>query len=136
MRRSLIGTCALALVACGGETTPSGGQPAEDTASGFEPPVLVNPESPVAYPLALFEREVEGSVVLRLFISADGSVQPESTQVAEGSGYPALDSAALAGVADMIFAPARRDGVPVATLFLQPIHFRHPAQRNPSGENP
>jgi hypothetical protein len=33
----------------------------------------------------------------------------------------------------MRFAPARRDGVPVATLFLQPVHFRHPARAG-SGE--
>ena len=95
--------------------------------------MLINPESPVAYPVELFEREVEASVVLRLFINEDGVIAPESTQVAEGSGYAALDSAALAGVADMVFAPARRHGVPVATLFLQPVHFRHPAQAAPGG---
>jgi hypothetical protein len=35
----------------------------------------------------------------------------------------------------MSFAPAREDGRPVAAMFLQPIHFRHPA-RSESGEIP
>jgi protein TonB len=50
----------------------------------------------------------------------------DSTRVVEGSGVAGLDSAALAAVALMRFAPARRDGVPVGTAFLQPVHFRQP----------
>ena len=125
--------CTATLVACSSQSESGGG--AETLETGFEPPVLTNSESPVAYPVALFEREVEASVVLRLFITADGVIDPDSTQVAESSGYPALDSAALAGVSDMTFAPARKDGEPVATLFLQPVHFRHPSQAA-SGEVP
>ncbi len=133
MTRFLIALGAIALAGCSSENSPAGNQLSEEVPSGFEPPVLINPESPVAYPVELFEREVEASVVLRLFIAADGVLVPESTQVAEGSGYAALDSAALAGVADMMFAPARRDGVPVASLFLQPVHFRQPSQAAPGG---
>ena len=50
----------------------------------------------------------------------------ESTGVAESSGYPAFDSAALASVGQLRFAPALRNGAPVATLFLLPVDFRHP----------
>ena len=125
----------VAVTACGAEPRPARDSRTEDAERGFEPPVLINAESPVVYPVDLFEREIEASVVLRLYSTAEGIVEPESTQVAESSGYPALDAAAVAGVSEMRFAPARRDGTPVATLFLQPVHFRHPA-RAPQGERP
>jgi TonB family protein len=64
--------------------------------------------------------------VLRLFVDSTGRLVPESSRVAESSGYPALDSAALAGARQLRFAPARRHGLPVATAFLQPVEFRHP----------
>ena len=127
--------CLLLLTACwNGESSPEEAEAAE-VERGFEMPVATNAESPVFYPVDLFEQEVEGSVVLRLFIAEDGTVVPESTQVAETSGIPELDSAAVEGVAEMQFAPARRNGTPVATLFLQPVHFRHPS-RTRSGEQP
>jgi len=53
-------------------------------------------------------------------------VAPESTSVQESSGYPALDSAALVAAPELHYAPALRNGIPVATAFIQPIHFRHP----------
>lgn len=127
--------CLAALAACSAEPRPVGDGQTGESERGFEPPVLINAESPVVYPVDLFEREVEASVVLRLYSSAEGLIEPESTQVAESSGYPALDSAAVSGVLEMRFAPARRDGTPVATLFLQPVHFRHPA-RVAQGERP
>ena len=63
---------------------------------------------------------------LRLFVDSTGAVVPESTRVLESSGYPALDSAALAGARDLRYAPAKRRGIPVATSFVQPVQFRHP----------
>lgn len=118
-------TAGLALLTgCSGET-PREEPPSNSATPPFEPPVVTNPESPVNYPADLWEQQVEGTVVLRLHLDARGAVAPESTRVAESSGYPALDSAALRAVPDMRFAPARRDGRPVATTFLQPVHFRH-----------
>jgi TonB family protein len=113
------------LVACSPE---EGGSPDGSgiPQPGFEPPVITNPESPVSYPPALFDDGVEGSVVLQLFVDEEGEIVPDSSRIVEGSGYDALDSAALAGVSTMRFAPARRNGSPVATSFLQPIHFRLP----------
>ena len=64
----------------------------------------------------------------------DGTIVPESTRVEESSGFPQLDSAALQSVDLLRFAPAQRDGVPVATAFIQPVHFRHP-DLAASGEN-
>ena len=127
--------CLIMLTACwSGQSSPADEQAAESE-RGFELPVATNAESPVFYPVELFEQEIEGSVVLRLFITEDGRIVPESTLVAETSGIPELDSAAVAGVAELTFAPARRNGTPVATLFLQPVHFRHPA-RSGLGDQP
>ena len=91
-----------------------------------EPPVVINPESPITHPAALYARGIEGRVVLRLFVDQTGRLTAESTSVAESSGYPALDSAALAGVGQLRFAPALRNGTPVAAQFLLPVDFRHP----------
>jgi len=88
--------------------------------------VALNPDVPIAYPAALFEQNIEGEVVLRLFTDSTGRLIPESTRVAESSNYPALDSAALAGSTRLRFAPAKRRGVPIATSFLQPVEFHHP----------
>jgi len=103
--------------------------PADVGASGprrDEPPVALDPESPVRYPMALYQQRISGSVLLRLFVDENGKVAPESTSVQESSGYPALDSAALVAAPKLHYAPALRNGIPVATVFIQPIHFRHP----------
>lgn len=89
-----------------------------------ESPVALNPDVPIAYPPALYEQKIEGDVTLRLFVDSTGRLAPESTRVAETSGYPALDSAALAGSAGLRFAPAKRHGIAVPTAFLQPVEFR------------
>jgi TonB family protein len=91
-----------------------------------EPPVAVNPVSPVRYPPALLAQGIEGRVLLRLYVDAAGTVVPDSTRLAESSGYPALDSAALEGSPELRFSPALHQGHPVAAPFLQPVQFRTP----------
>ncbi|MDH5642856.1 MAG: energy transducer TonB [Gemmatimonadota bacterium] len=113
--------------------TPNADDP-ETPHTGFEPPVVTNSESPVAYPPQLFEQGVEGTVMLHLFIDENGAIVPESTRVVESSGVATLDSAALAGAGDFSFAPALQDGQPVAAAFLQPVHFRRPGEPS-EGEN-
>ncbi len=121
----------LALGSCRSEESPGRlGQQAR----GFEPPVVTNPESPVEYPADLFEQQVEGVVLLRLYVTASGTLVPDSTRIEESSGFPELDSAALRSIGQLRFAPARRDGIPVATAFVQPVHFRHP-ELAAQGEN-
>lgn len=100
--------------------------PAAVVARGEEPPVALDPESPVAYPPAVYQQRISGTVLLRLFVDETGKIVPDSTRIQESSGYPALDSAALASAPRLRYAPALRNGVPVATLFTQPIRFRHP----------
>jgi TonB family protein len=92
-------------------------------------PVALNAESPVVYPEALLAQRIEGTVLLRLYADSNGMIAPESTRVAESSGYPALDSAAIAGAAGLRFAPAVHEGRSVATAFLQPIQFRSQRRR-------
>lgn len=119
------------LLACGG------GQPAAErpgagasATPAFEPPVVINAESPVSYPPDLYEQQVEGTVVFRLYVDEQGNLVPDSTRVAESSGYSGLDSAALYAVPDLRFAPARRGGQVVATTFLLPVHFRRQGRSN------
>jgi protein TonB len=91
-----------------------------------EPPVAINPVSPVRYPPALLAQGIEGRVLLRLFVDSAGNVMPDSTRIAESSGYPALDSAALVASPELRFSPALHQGRPIAAPFLQPVHFRSP----------
>jgi protein TonB len=123
-------TGAWSSAACGRANAGAGGDAAtavsDSSHPAFEPPVVTNAESPVRYPPVLFQQNIEGTVLLRLFVDSFGRLAPESTRIAEGSGINGLDSAALASVPTMKFAPARRNGRPVATSFLQPIHFRRP----------
>lgn len=102
------------------------GTPAATEQGGKLPPVALNAQTPVEYPPALFDQGIEGTVILRLYADSTGKLVPDSTRVQESSGYPALDSAAVAAAPSLQFAPAQRDGAPVAASFLQPIYFRHP----------
>ncbi len=104
-------------------------RPAEAPRGAERVPVPLNPNSPVEYPPALSNQGIEGTVVLQLFVDTAGRMLPESTRVAESSGYPALDSAALRGAPQLRFAPGERDGVRVPMTFLQPILFRSPQGR-------
>src|SRR5713226_9076501 len=116
---------AFVLTACRGSSPQSGAQASQAAPPPeSEAPVALNPDVPIAYPAAPFDQKVEGDVTLRLYVDSTGKLIPESTRVAEPSGYPALDSAALAGASALRFAPAKRHGIPVATAFLQPVEFR------------
>jgi TonB family protein len=116
----------VAIGACGGSDAPAERETPPGPPPEVEPPVALNADSPVSYPPALFDQRIEGDVLLRLFVDSTGKVAPESTRVIESSGYPALDSAALAGSRTLRYAPGKRRGIPVATTFVQPIEFRHP----------
>jgi protein TonB len=95
-----------------------------------QPPVATNPVAPMEYPAALLSEGIGGRVLLRLYVDSAGRLIPDSTRIAESSGYPALDSAALSGAAALRFSPALRNGRPIAAPFLQPVHFRNPRARS------
>ena len=132
MKRTIL--CLLVCcAACTRSDDTTADQPFDSTHRGFDSPIALNAEPPVLYPPALFDQGIEGTVVLQLFANEHGEVVPDSTRIAEGSGFAEFDAAALVGVAAMRFAPARRDGAPVATSFLQPIHFRVPEGASTGG---
>lgn len=122
----VLGAPMLLAAACSGREAGTVRLPDQTARRGDDPPVAVNAESPVEYPATLYARGIEGKVVLRLYADGSGKLVPESTRVAESSGYPAFDSAAIAAVRQLRFAPALKNGEPAAAAFLQPVHFRHP----------
>jgi protein TonB len=89
-----------------------------------EPPVPLDPDPAIDYPSALASHRIGGTVLLRLFVDSTGRVVSDSTKLQESSGYPALDSAALKAGPRLRYAPALRNGAPVAAAFLQPLTFR------------
>jgi len=134
-RPAAVAVLALSLaLACGrdddGSFRISTSTPVSTPSDADQPPVAINPVSPVEYPVPLQEQGIEGRVLLRLYADSLGALVPDSSRVSESSGYPALDSAAARGAAGLRFSPALRHGRPVAGLFLQPIHFRNPRSQS------
>ena len=126
--RRCVGASVLTLAACGGR------EPAQAAATmENDVPVAINSGSPFEYPSDLYDQSVEGQVRLRLYVDSAGRVQPDSTRVASSSGTPGLDSAAVRGAAQLLFAPAHRNGQAVGMAFYQPVIFRRaPAPPGPT----
>jgi TonB family protein len=129
MLRSVLSP-ALVLVVVAGcgqrDVTPRVPAPPAQGPRPDEMPQLLNNDLPFRYPPALYARKVQGNVTLRLFIDRDGRVLADSTRLDEASGYPLLDSAALAGAGDLRFVPAKLHGEPMPMSILFPVRFRHP----------
>src|SRR3954465_7503695 len=89
-------------------------------------PVMLNKRLPFRYPPGLYAQKVQGNVTLRIYIDSNGAIVPDSTRVAETSGFNALDSAAMKGSRDLKFEPAKTQGQPVPVSILLPVFFRHP----------
>jgi TonB family protein len=113
--------------ACGRGGAASSAAAADTLSRQNDVPVAINGESPFQYPAELYDQGIEGEVRLRLWVDSTGRVAPESTRVTSSSGTAALDSAALAGAAQLEFAPAHQGGRPVAAAFYQPVIFRRRA---------
>ena len=84
-----------------------------------EPPRMIKNARP-KYPLDAFNKSIEGTVELEILIDARGRVAHARVV----KSIPLLDRAALQCVSRWQFAPARKDGDPVATLAFAPITFR------------
>ena len=73
-------------------------------------------------PTAARRREQQGTVTVKVLVGADGSV--ERAEIADSSGFDALDNAALDTVrARWRFVPARHGGLAVESWVLVPIRF-------------
>ena len=131
LRRLRCAAAAVVVAAVGGCADREGARP-----PGFvlrtggprpdELPTMLNAEPPFRYPADLYAQKVQGNITLRIYIDSAGAIRPESTLVAESSGYPALDSAAVAGARDLRFKPARLRGEAMAVPIYFPVYFRHP----------
>ena len=77
--------------------------------------------SPVEYPVEMWNRDVEGTTVVRALVNVSGGV--DSAMVFESSGHALLDSAAIRGVRVMEFEPALRRGEPLQVWARVPVHF-------------
>jgi TonB family protein len=123
----LVAVLAAGAVACGGPDEPGFlNRLLDRTPQPDSLPVMLNTEPPFRYPTELYAQRVQGNVSLRLFIDQEGKVHNDSTRVVESSGHAALDSAALAGAAELRFAPASRKGRALAVTIIYPVYFRHP----------
>jgi TonB family protein len=125
----LLGVAALGS-ACVGEPARSIRQSAEGLIpSAVRPdelPQVLNESTPFTYPQSAWDQRIQGNVMLRLHVNANGVAERESTTVVGSSGVPVLDSAALAAVSRLRFRPARKNGVPIGVSLRFPVHYRHP----------
>ena len=93
--------------------------PREDFIAFEQAPELVGMEAPV-YPELARAAGIEGTVLVRVLVAADGFVE-EATLL---QGVLGLDEAALAAAVTAVFRPARQQGRPIAVWIVIPIEFR------------
>jgi protein TonB len=86
----------------------------------FNVAYLNNPRP--AYPPIARKLGLEGLVLLRVEVSAKGT--PEKILIAQSSGAPLLDEAAMRAVQGWTFVPARRGETPIAHPVEVPIRFQ------------
>ena len=121
---------------------PTTATPAVPSPPPVNPPTIVPPPAQVAalpilpprpisgasgnprpdYPAAARRHGLQGKVVLRVEVSAEGRAQ--SVEVKVSSGHSILDEAALDAVRRWRFNPASQNGNPVAGAAEVPIEFR------------
>ena len=136
--RLVLSNCVLLLVALIGGCKKGEGSGLSFQTVGRQPdvaPVMLNKELPFRYPPALYAQKVQGNVTLRIYIDSNGAIVPDSTRVAETSGFSALDSAAMKGSRDLKFEPAKTQSQPVPVSILLPVFFRHPDAPPLSGDS-
>ncbi len=92
-----------------------------------EPIVVLDPKfvrqpSPPTYPARAVELDQQGVVFIRALVIVPG--KPEKTVVWQSSGFPLLDSAAIAAVSRWEFEPLRRAGEAWPAWVQVPVKFR------------
>jgi protein TonB len=92
----------------------------------FRVPVMQNAQPPFDYPNQAWNARIGGQTRLRIHIATDGTV--DSAYVLESSGYPVLDSAALAGARRLRYRPARQGDRPVAVWAVLPVRYPLPEE--------
>lgn len=75
-----------------------------------------------AYPLAARRRGDQGTVYVRVLVTADGLAG--NVALEKSSGHPSLDEAALSAVKSWRFVPARQGGQAVESPYVVPVVFK------------
>lgn len=78
-------------------------------------------DTPIEYPVSLWDQDIEGETRLRVRVTDTGAV--DSVEVVESSGHEAFDSAAIAGAKELRFRPARRNGKRIEVWAEVPVAF-------------
>lgn len=94
--------------------------PAAVTAPRSDAAYLNNPKP--AYPLAARRRGEQGTVLVRVLVSAEGLAVNVSLE--KSSGHPALDESALNAVKAWRFVPARQGAQAVEAPHVVPVVFK------------
>ncbi|WP_282267036.1 energy transducer TonB [Stenotrophomonas sp. PS02298] len=83
------------------------------------------PSNPMPdYPAAALNAGLEGDVIVRLQIDANGRVSQATVVGHEGGVDPALDQAAIQALQHWRFQPAMRDGRAINSVVQVPVEFR------------
>ncbi|MES2123477.1 MAG: TonB family protein [Gemmatimonadota bacterium] len=90
------------------------------------PAVPIPDESQIPYPADLFNRRIQGEVMLYLVVDTTGAVIRDSTRIATSSGQAAFDAAALQAAQALRFTPAHRGDTLVIAPIQVPIRFTLP----------
>ena len=90
--------------------------------SGHSLPSLKGDALPFNYPVELWRDGVEGEVVLRIHITAAGTV--DSVELEDSSGNDELDQIALRGARELRYHPAEEGDRPVDVWAMLPVRFQ------------
>ena len=105
------------------QATPRAASTASTAASGVlagsQPLARSNPRP--AYPAQARRERQEGTVIVRVLVGTDG--RPQEVTLAQTSGYPLLDEAALRGVRRWTFTPAKAGGRAISAEVQVPVRF-------------
>jgi TonB family protein len=107
-RTKFVLLCTLLLGACGGD-------------AAVEEPVPLPDRNAIEYPVALWDRQVQGETEVMIHVDAAGAV--DSALVSQSSGYAEFDSAAVRGALKLRFTPGRRGDRRIAMWTRLPIRF-------------
>lgn len=85
-------------------------------------PTIRSEELPFRYPAHLWRDSIEGEVILRIHITAAGTV--DSVEMEQSSDNEELDEIALRGAKQLRFHPARQGDENVDVWAMLPVRFQ------------
>ena len=97
-------------------------------------PTRIDSGQPFKFPAGAWQEGLEGTTVLKLLISREGTV--DSVMMLESSGHLSLDSAARAQASVLRFEPAAQGGEPVQVWGRLPVIFPPADEVEPDERTP